>query len=418
MDTSPQLTLHIDRAYDDMPIDAGLDIGQPISPGATAGSASNGEQIDQLLCKLRVNMDELVTGQFLGMGANGRVCKAMWRDRTVSLRLFLHLNAQVAVKFFEMHDNRTSFLTEARQLVTLRHEHIVQLLGVGENTQDGSLCMLIEYAENGSLYDLLHRELSAIVDVSIAAPKHKRVTHYTCAHAISWIQQTAEAVGYLHALRPKPIIHRDLKSPNILLTHNCVHVRLADFGTATEQRTVMTNMKGSALWMAPEVFTGRGYSTACDVYSLGICLWEVLSRKRPYGNRNLQDQMAVLWQVHLDHRPDRLANCPPAIESIMIDSWAKEPADRPTIFDVYRRLADVARLLPGADVPLSDCDDTTIVEVPLKTADSIFEIHSPAIGGNTANGEYFSHQCAFFRWPYQPAHDSSLVQPDTTADRR
>jgi mitogen-activated protein kinase kinase kinase 7 len=164
---------------------------------------------------------------------------------------------QVAVKFFESRDNRTALLMEVRQLAVLNHESIVKLFGVAEHG-DGTLCMLIEYAENGSLYDLLHRTFARVrtcarTNTLLTTEPGDRRINYTAGHAISWIRQIASAIVYLHSFKPKAIIHRDLKSPNILLTNNCLFSKLADFGTATEQRTVMTNMKGSALWMAPEV---------------------------------------------------------------------------------------------------------------------------------------------------------------------
>jgi mitogen-activated protein kinase kinase kinase 7 len=58
-------------------------------------------------------------------------------------------------------------------------------------------------------------------------------------------------------MKPKPLIHRDLKSPNLLLVRNGIDLKICDFGTACDMQTVMTNNKGSAAWMAPEVFEGK-----------------------------------------------------------------------------------------------------------------------------------------------------------------
>lgn len=102
----------------------------------------------------------------------------------------------------------------------------------------------MEYAEGGSLYNILHRY-----------PK----TVYTAAHAMSWARQCAEGVAFLHAMRPKPLIHRDLKPPNLLLVNNARILKICDFGTVTDKSTLMTNNKGSAAWMAP----GKKYSIYC-----------------------------------------------------------------------------------------------------------------------------------------------------------
>lgn len=80
---------------------------------------------------------------------------------------------------------------------------------------------------------------------------------YHSGHAISWAWQCARGVEYLHNMKPKPLIHRDLKSPNLLLVQKGLVLKICDFGTACDKQTVMTNNKGSAAWMAPEVFEGK-----------------------------------------------------------------------------------------------------------------------------------------------------------------
>lgn len=81
---------------------------------------------------------------------------------------------------------------------------------------------------------------------------------YTAAHALSWALQTAEGVAFLHGM-PIPILHRDLKPPNLLLFGGGTVLKICDFGTVCDYHTIMTNNKGSVLWMAPEVFTSMRY---------------------------------------------------------------------------------------------------------------------------------------------------------------
>lgn len=94
----------------------------------------------------------------------------------------------------------------------------------------------MEYAEGGSLYNVLHC--------------HPSVS-YTASHAMSWARQCAEGVACLHGMRPKPLIHRDLKPPNLLLVDSGRILKICDFGTVADKATQMTNNMGSAAWMAP-----------------------------------------------------------------------------------------------------------------------------------------------------------------------
>lgn len=80
---------------------------------------------------------------------------------------------------------------------------------------------------------------------------------YSAGHAMSWALQCAHGVAYLHSMTPKALIHRDLKPPNLLLITGGKVLKICDFGTACDKKTYMTNNKGSAAWMAPEVFEGR-----------------------------------------------------------------------------------------------------------------------------------------------------------------
>ncbi|CAM6004055.1 unnamed protein product [Sphagnum balticum] len=86
--------------------------------------------------------------------------------------------------------------------------------------------------------------------------------NFTRLQALKWMRQTAAALKYLHNMKPKPILHRDLKPDNILLTRNYSRVKLADFGISTEWRTHMTNDRGTASYIAPEV--RKRTETYCD----------------------------------------------------------------------------------------------------------------------------------------------------------
>ncbi|XP_010221086.1 PREDICTED: mitogen-activated protein kinase kinase kinase 7 isoform X1 [Tinamus guttatus] len=195
----------------------------------------------------------------------------------------------------------------------------------------------MEYAEGGSLYNVLHG----------AEP----LPHYTAAHAMSWCLQCSQGVAYLHSMKPKALIHRDLKPPNLLLVAGGTVLKICDFGTACDIQTHMTNNKGSAAWMAPEVFEGSNYSEKCDVFSWGIILWEVITRRKPFDEIG-GPAFRIMWAVHNGTRPPLIKNLPKPIESLMTRCWSKDPSQRPSMEEIVKIMTHLMRYFPGADEPL------------------------------------------------------------------
>eukprot|EP00064_Thunnus_orientalis_P002228 superscaffoldBa00000156_g2235 len=151
-----------------------------------------------------INYEDIEVEEVVGRGAFGVVCKAKWKGK------------DVAIKTIESESERKAFIVE--------------------------VCLVMEYAEGGSLYNVLHG----------AEP----LPYYTASHAMSWCLQCSQGVAYLHGMKPKALIHRDLKPPNLLLVAGGTVLKICDFGTACDIQTHMTNNKGSAAWMAPEYFPG------------------------------------------------------------------------------------------------------------------------------------------------------------------
>ncbi|XP_058881825.1 mitogen-activated protein kinase kinase kinase 7 isoform X3 [Acipenser ruthenus] len=195
----------------------------------------------------------------------------------------------------------------------------------------------MEYAEGGSLYNVLHG----------AEP----LPYYTAAHAMSWCFQCSQGVSYLHGMKPKALIHRDLKPPNLLLVAGGTVLKICDFGTACDIQTHMTNNKGSAAWMAPEVFEGNNYSEKCDVFSWGIILWEVITRRKPFDEIG-GPAFRIMWAVHNGTRPPLIKNLPKPIESLMTRCWSKDPSQRPSMEEIVKIMTHLMQYFPGSDEPL------------------------------------------------------------------
>ncbi|XP_059212032.1 mitogen-activated protein kinase kinase kinase 7 isoform X2 [Centropristis striata] len=268
-----------------------------------------------------INYEDIEVEEVVGRGAFGVVCKAKWKGK------------DVAIKTIESESERKAFIVELRQLSRVNHPNIVKLYGSCNNP----VCLVMEYAEGGSLYNVLHG----------AEP----LPYYTASHAMSWCFQCSQGVAYLHGMKPKALIHRDLKPPNLLLVAGGTVLKICDFGTACDIQTHMTNNKGSAAWMAPEVFEGNNYSEKCDVFSWGIILWEVITRRKPFDEIG-GPAFRIMWAVHNGTRPPLIKNLPKPIESLMTRCWSKDPSQRPSMEEIVKIMTHLMKYFPGYDEPL------------------------------------------------------------------
>uniref|UniRef100_A0A674I3X7 Mitogen-activated protein kinase kinase kinase 7 n=1 Tax=Terrapene triunguis TaxID=2587831 RepID=A0A674I3X7_9SAUR len=260
-----------------------------------------------------IDYKEIEVEEVVGRGAFGVVCKAKWRGK------------DVAIKQIESESERKAFIVELRQLSRVNHPNIVKLYGACLNP----VCLVMEYAEGGSLYNVLHG----------AEP----LPYYTAAHAMSWCLQCSQGVAYLHSMKPKALIHRDLKPPNLLLVAGGTVLKICDFGTACDIQTHMTNNKGSAAWMAPEVFEGSNYSEKCDVFSWGIILWEVITRRKPFDEIG-GPAFRIMWAVHNGEPIQNLT-------TVYATSIAALCTLKALIMLIHNNLLST-QYFPGADEPL------------------------------------------------------------------
>ncbi|KAG2527199.1 hypothetical protein JM16_003526 [Phytophthora kernoviae] len=157
---------------------------------------------------------------------------------------------------------------EAKLTASLEHPNIIQLVGVAWNTFK-DLCVVLEFADNGDLRMFLESLHNDHHPMGFNADKVKIALH------------VSHALTYLHSL-DQPILHRDLKSRNILLNED-LDAKVTDFGVSREIATeTMTTGIGSSLWMAPEVMTGGRYNEKADIFSFGVVLSELDTQMLPY----------------------------------------------------------------------------------------------------------------------------------------
>ncbi|XP_074557933.1 protein kinase STUNTED-like [Curcuma longa] len=195
---------------------------------------------------------------------------------------------EVAIKLLQLStDSSRDFLQEVDIVTTLDHQHVVSLIGIC--VQKNNLISIFKYFVNGSLEEILHGK-----NVEQPLPWDARTK---VAMGI------AEALNYLHH-RPQTVIHRDVKSSNILLDDK-LEPQLSDFGLAiwahkTSNYLAQNDIAGTFGYLAPEYFMYGKTSNKIDVYAFGVVLLELLTGRMPINDDNPKGQESlVMWATQV-----------------------------------------------------------------------------------------------------------------------
>jgi len=212
---------------------------------------------------------------------------------------------------------RNDFIAEMRYLSKLRHPCITTVMGaVLKKKHDPMLVM--EYMDHGSLHDLLHNE-TLVLEGDLVLPI---------------LRDIAQGLRFLHAANPQ-VIHGDLKAANVLVDSK-FRAKVADFGLSQKKALGAT---GTPYWMAPELLRGKSSATAqSDVYSFGIILYEVYSRKDPYEGENYHDVISMVADPHVVKRPPVPPSCPKSVADMMKNCLKMSPSFRPTAEELDKEL--------------------------------------------------------------------------------
>jgi len=257
------------------------------------------------------------------------------------------------------------FSSEINMLSGMRHPNICLYMGACISSISSikqPRAIVTELAVHGSLWDALRRSLHSpyqCADGLHHAPHWPPELHEGKFAPVPprgtwpWMlvkkvaSGAARGMTYLHEGQP-PVLHRDLKSANILLDESYT-AKVADFGLsrlkATHQ-TIMTGNCGTVQWMAPEVLSNELYAEPSDVYSFGIILWELLTCECPYeGMNSIPCAMAVLNE---GRRPAVPAWCPRSLAALIQSCWAHEPERRPTFPSILEALDSISAEAPSS----------------------------------------------------------------------
>nr|XP_036674556.1 putative mitogen-activated protein kinase kinase kinase 7-like [Drosophila suzukii] len=258
----------------------------------------------------QVNFAEVFLSDTLGAGACAVVHKGIYKAQEVAVKAY-NLQVQTVKKNAER---------EIQLLSEIDHENVVKVLGTARDGKTGYLVM--EYLQNGSLYDFLYG-----IDQ----------WEYTVGQAVRWAFQCAKGLAHLHS-RERPLVHRDIKPQNLVLDNQFETLKITDFDLATDMSNNRSDMRGSVRYMAPEAFRDRKYTDKSDVYSFGIVLWELMARSLPYEHyENIGNQFAILKAVNDGERPPLDAvrsDCPEGIKQMIERCVHEDPEKRPPMKEI------------------------------------------------------------------------------------
>jgi len=271
-----------------------------------------------------ITWSELKVEEVIGAGGFGKVYRGYYRNHEVAVKAARRDPDE------EPGEANKKVLQEGKLFWLLKHKNVVGLLGVC--LEEPNLCLVMEYARGGALNRMLGgRKIRPDV-------------------LIDWAIQIARGMNYLHQGAPISIVHRDLKSSNILISERVEKedpllfktLKITDFGLAREvNHTTKISAAGTYAWMAPEVIKTSKFSKGSDVWSYGIVLWELLTGETPYKGIN---DMAIAYGVAMNklnlHIP---STCPEDWRSLMEDCWQFDCHHRPTFKSIIDRLDVVAK---------------------------------------------------------------------------
>jgi serine/threonine protein kinase len=261
----------------------------------------------------------------IGEGTYGKVYRGMCRG------------SQVAIKVPQQQNLTEQQLADFRNEVAIMrrifHPNVVLFLGA--HSSPGQIMLVSEFLDGGDLDHLLHSDAELSV-----------------SRRIGFMMDTAKAMNWLHGINS--IVHRDLKPAN-LLVDEAMRVKVTDFGFSQlrkEETFEDHSGKGSALWLAPEVFLRRPLTLKIDVYAFGLIMWEIWNREWLFPNHSDLAEFRRAITVTRERPPITPEMCVPSLGALMQRCWAHNADERPTFAEVLP-LLEVARVesvlrLPGA----------------------------------------------------------------------
>ncbi|KAK8307238.1 hypothetical protein V6Z12_D03G180900 [Gossypium hirsutum] len=279
-----------------------------------SSKGDNNESNSMVDCEIR--WEDLHLGEEVGQGSYAVVYRGIWNG------------SDVAVKVYFAGEYKESTLLDYKKEIDimrkLRHPNVLLFMGAVYSQE--RLAIVTEFLPRGSLFKALHKNNQAL-DVK---------------RRMRMALDVARGMNYLHHRNP-PIVHRDLKSSNLLVDRNW-NVKVGDFGLSRwKNGTFLTTKsgRGTPQWMAPEVLRNEPSNEKSDVFSFGVILWELMTVSIPWNNLNSLQVVGVVG--FMDRRLELPEGLDPQIESIIRDCWQSNPENRPSFEDIINRMTGIVQ---------------------------------------------------------------------------
>ncbi|TPX34830.1 hypothetical protein SmJEL517_g02575 [Synchytrium microbalum] len=271
-----------------------------------------------------IDWSELSDFEEIGHGSFGQVFRADYLGTEVAVKEFLHIG--------QGFDFKKYMTREMTILKESRHPNVTIFMGVSQNGD--KLYMVTEYVPGGDLKSYLE-------DTSKT---------WTWRQVISFATDVARALAYLHAHN---IIHRDLKPTNLLLTEN-KRIKICDFGFARQTAKSKEDKRamsycGTDAYMAPEIVLGMEFSVEVDIFSYGIVLAELATRRIADPDHHIKRVIPGFGVDADEIRGAVPSDCPPDFLNLILECTEDDPEKRPQLKEVLKRLRAVEAELPAED---------------------------------------------------------------------
>ncbi|CAI9301911.1 unnamed protein product [Lactuca saligna] len=286
-----------------------------------------------------IDPQNLVVGKVIGHGSEGVVYKGSYKGQTVAVKV-LDDNGKKKISEDSMGIVKLGLMEEVEVWKNLDHPNVTKMIGatmsmitsgsrhkIKNPKPENNFCVVSEYLKGGSLRSYLLK----------LKHQDKKLPYKT---VIRFAIDIAKGLSYLHSQK---VIHRDVKPGNMLIDKKQT-IKLADFGESEiepPELLITCGERGTRGYMAPELVSKHPHGRKCDVYSFGICLWEIYCCDTAYT----YDLGILTPDIYKYTRPSIPRHCPRSLAKLMEQCWDMDPTKRPEMKEVVVILEEIKKSL-------------------------------------------------------------------------